>query len=107
MRMMEQDLAEKVTLMRNHIQRIGGFMTYFEESSKKGISTTSLPEGIKHPRSLKPIAAPSKCSSNNTVYEDLGVIHHDIDNSAAVGSRNKPSHYEDDGVGPSGEGYFN
>ena len=50
----------------------------------------------------------AQCSSNNnTVYEDLGVIHHDIDNSAAVGSRNKPSHYEDDGAGTSGEGYFN
>ena len=43
MRMMEVDQVEKVTFMRNHIQRFGGFMTYSEESSKKGISTTSLP----------------------------------------------------------------
>ena len=50
----------------------------------------------------------AKCSSNNsTLYEDLGVIYHDIDNSAAVGSRNNRSHYEDDGARPSGEGYFN
>lgn len=50
----------------------------------------------------------AQCSSNNsTVYEDLGIIHHDIDNSAAIGSKNKPSRYEDDGAGTSGEGYFN
>ena len=50
----------------------------------------------------------AQCNSNNsTLYEDLCVIHHDIDNSAAVGSRNKLSRYEDDGAGPSGEGYFN
>ena len=41
------------------------------------------------------------------LYEDLGVIHHDIDNLAAEGSRNKRSHYEDDGARPSGEDYFN
>ena len=50
----------------------------------------------------------TQCSSNNSMlYEDLGVIHHDIYNLAAEGSRNKQSHYEDDGAGPSGEDYFN
>ena len=50
----------------------------------------------------------AQCSSNNSMlYEDLGVIHQDIYISAAVGSRNKLSRYEDDGAGPSGEGYFN
>ena len=50
----------------------------------------------------------TQCSSNNNMlYEDLGVIHHDIDNLAAEGSRNKRSHYEYDGARPSGEDYFN
>ena len=41
----------------------------------------------------------AQCNSkNSTLYEDLGVIHHDIDNSAAVGSRNKLCRYEDDGL---------
>uniref|UniRef100_A0A2N9HQ37 TIR domain-containing protein n=1 Tax=Fagus sylvatica TaxID=28930 RepID=A0A2N9HQ37_FAGSY len=33
--------------------------------------------------------------------------HHDPDDSAAEGNRNKRSHDEDDGAGPSGEGYSN
>uniref|UniRef100_A0A2N9G9V9 Disease resistance R13L4/SHOC-2-like LRR domain-containing protein n=1 Tax=Fagus sylvatica TaxID=28930 RepID=A0A2N9G9V9_FAGSY len=33
--------------------------------------------------------------------------HHDPDDSAAEGTRNKRSHDEDDGAGPSGEGYYN
>uniref|UniRef100_A0A2N9FW56 TIR domain-containing protein n=1 Tax=Fagus sylvatica TaxID=28930 RepID=A0A2N9FW56_FAGSY len=33
--------------------------------------------------------------------------HHDPDDSAAEGTRNKRSHDEDDGAGPSGEGYSN
>ncbi|GMY19111.1 TMV resistance protein N-like isoform X1 [Fagus crenata] len=33
--------------------------------------------------------------------------HHDTDESAAEGTRNKRSHDEDDGAGPSGEGYYN
>uniref|UniRef100_A0A2N9GH17 TIR domain-containing protein n=1 Tax=Fagus sylvatica TaxID=28930 RepID=A0A2N9GH17_FAGSY len=33
--------------------------------------------------------------------------HHDPDDSAAEGTRNKRSHDEDDGPGPSGEGYSN
>ncbi|XP_065638909.1 disease resistance protein RUN1 [Quercus suber] len=39
--------------------------------------------------------------------EDLGVIHHDINDLASKGTQNKRSHDEDDGVGPSGEGYSN
>nr|POE98020.1 putative wrky transcription factor 19 [Quercus suber] len=65
-------------------------------------------DGVGSSGEVNPIFTMAQCSSNNsTVYEDLGVIHHDIDNSAAVGSRNKPSRYEDDGAGTSGEGYFN
>nr|XP_023923648.1 TMV resistance protein N-like [Quercus suber] len=48
----------------------------------------------------------AQCINNSsTLYGDLGVIHHDIDNSAIESSRNKQSHDVDDGAGPSGEGY--
>nr|XP_023872045.1 uncharacterized protein LOC111984658 [Quercus suber] len=40
-------------------------------------------------------------------YEDLGDLHHDLYDSAAEGNRNKRSHAEEDGAGPSGEGYSN
>ncbi|XP_050260408.1 disease resistance protein RPV1-like isoform X2 [Quercus robur] len=44
----------------------------------------------------------AQCINNSsTLYGDLGVIHHDIDNSR----RNKQSHDVDDGAGSSGEGY--
>ena len=58
-------------------------------------------------------------NNNYIPYEYLGVIHQDIDNSnsevsdsasedsTAEGSKHKRRRYEDDGVGPSGEGYFN
>ena len=39
--------------------------------------------------------------------EDLGVIHHDLNDSASKGTKNKRSHDEDDGAGSSGEGYSN
>ena len=39
--------------------------------------------------------------------EDLGVIHHDLNDSASKGAKNKRSHDEDDGAGSSGEGYSN
>ena len=45
------------------------------------------------------------CINSRTLYEDLGDRHHDLYNSAAEGSRNKLSHDEEDGAGPSGEGY--
>ena len=38
---------------------------------------------------------------------DLGVLHHDLDNFATESTRNKRSRDEDDGAGPSGEGYSN
>ena len=38
-----------------------------------------------------------------TLDEDLGDCHHDLYNSAAEGSRNKQSRYEDEWAGPSGE----
>nr|XP_023918696.1 protein SUPPRESSOR OF npr1-1, CONSTITUTIVE 1-like [Quercus suber] len=49
----------------------------------------------------------AQCINNNTLYEDLGVLRHDIDNSAVESSRNRQSRDVDDGAGPSGEGYFN
>ena len=50
----------------------------------------------------------AQCINNNsTLYEDLGVVHHDIDDSAIESSRNKQSCDVDDGAGPSGEGYSN
>ncbi|XP_050257412.1 TMV resistance protein N-like isoform X35 [Quercus robur] len=50
----------------------------------------------------------AQCISNNsTLYEDFGVVHHDIDNSPIESSRNKQSRDVDDGAGPSGEGYSN
>ena len=50
----------------------------------------------------------AQCINNNsTLYEDLGVVHHDIDDSAIECSRNKQSRDVDDGAGPSGEGYSN
>ena len=72
----------------------------------------------------------AQCSNSSIPYENLGVLHHDLDNSASEGSdsecidlalkgsdsegtdlasegcRNKRSRDEDDGAGPSGEGYF-
>ncbi|KAF3950511.1 hypothetical protein CMV_023748 [Castanea mollissima] len=47
------------------------------------------------------------CINSRTLYEDLGDRHHDLYNSAAEGSRNKLSRDEEDGAGPSGEGYSN
>ena len=47
------------------------------------------------------------CINSSTLYEDLGDRHHDLYNSAAEGSRNKLSRDEEDGAGPSGEGYSN
>ncbi|XP_030944347.1 TMV resistance protein N-like isoform X2 [Quercus lobata] len=48
----------------------------------------------------------AQCINNSsTLYGDLGVIHHDIDNSDIESSRNKQSHDVDDGAGSSGEGY--
>ena len=48
----------------------------------------------------------AQCINNSsTLYGDLGVIHHDIDNSAIESSKNKQSHDVDDGAGSSGEGY--
>ena len=41
------------------------------------------------------------------LYEDLVVIHHDINDSASKGTRNKRRRDEDDGAGPCGEGYSN
>ena len=56
----------------------------------------------RHGRSQSNMA---QCINNNsTLYEDFGVVHHDIDNSAIESSRNKQSHDVDDGAGPSGEG---
>uniref|UniRef100_A0A2N9H7D3 TIR domain-containing protein n=1 Tax=Fagus sylvatica TaxID=28930 RepID=A0A2N9H7D3_FAGSY len=47
-----------------------------------------------------------ECSNNrSTLYEVLGLLHHDPDDLASEGTRNKRSHDEDDGAGPSGEGY--
>ncbi|KAL4607618.1 hypothetical protein ACB092_09G188600 [Castanea dentata] len=86
----------------------------------------------------------AQCSNNSIPYEDLSVLHHDLDDSASEGSdsectdlalegsdsegtdlaskgnesalegsdsslegcRNERSRDEDDGAGPSGEGYF-
>ncbi|KAF3965955.1 hypothetical protein CMV_009905 [Castanea mollissima] len=45
------------------------------------------------------------CINSRTLYEDLGDRHHDLYNSAAEGSRNKLSRDEEDGAGPSEEGY--
>uniref|UniRef100_A0A2N9EHK8 Uncharacterized protein n=1 Tax=Fagus sylvatica TaxID=28930 RepID=A0A2N9EHK8_FAGSY len=48
----------------------------------------------------------TQCSNNrSTLYEVLGLLHHDPDDLASEGTRNKRSHDEDDGAGPSGEGY--
>ena len=44
-------------------------------------------------------------NNSSTLYGDLGVIHHDIDNSDIESSRNKKSRDVDDGSGSSGEGY--
>nr|POE82527.1 disease resistance protein rps4 [Quercus suber] len=50
-------------------------------------------------------------SSNTTIipYEDLGVLHHNFDNSAvlAEGNKAKQTHDDYDGAGPSGEGSSN
>nr|XP_023923505.1 uncharacterized protein LOC112034915 [Quercus suber] len=43
--------------------------------------------------------------NNRTLYENLGDICHDLYYSAAEVSRNKRSRDEQDGAGPSGEGY--
>uniref|UniRef100_A0A2N9FP54 TIR domain-containing protein n=1 Tax=Fagus sylvatica TaxID=28930 RepID=A0A2N9FP54_FAGSY len=48
----------------------------------------------------------TQCSNNrSTLYEVLGLLHHDPDDLASEGTRNKRSHDEDDGAGPSGEDY--
>uniref|UniRef100_A0A2N9GZ97 TIR domain-containing protein n=1 Tax=Fagus sylvatica TaxID=28930 RepID=A0A2N9GZ97_FAGSY len=48
----------------------------------------------------------TQCSNNrSTLYEVLGLLHHDPDDLASEGTRNKRSHDEDDGAGPSGGGY--
>ena len=48
----------------------------------------------------------TQCSNNrSTLYEVLGLLHHDPDDLASEGTRNKQSHDEDDGAGPSGEDY--
>ena len=39
------------------------------------------------------------------IYSSMLSKDHDPDDSASEGSRNKRRHDEDDGVGPSGEGY--
>ncbi|XP_030926158.1 uncharacterized protein LOC115952930 [Quercus lobata] len=55
-----------------------------------------------------PYQTMAQCINNNsTQYEDLGVVRHDIDDSAIECSRNKQSCDVDDGAGPSGEGYSN
>ena len=50
-------------------------------------------------------------SSNTSIipYEDLGVLHHNSDNSMVVGEGNIAKRTRDDydEVGPSGEGSFN
>ena len=43
--------------------------------------------------------------NSRTLYENLGDLCHDLYHSAAEGSRNKRSRDEQDGAGPSGEGY--
>ncbi|XP_030971320.1 TMV resistance protein N-like isoform X2 [Quercus lobata] len=46
----------------------------------------------------------SQCINNSGIpFEDLGVLHHDLDNSDC---KNKQSLDEDDRAGPSGEGYY-
>ena len=45
--------------------------------------------------------------NSRKLYEELGDLSHDSYNSAAEGSRNKRRLDEEDGAGPSGEGYSN
>ena len=48
-------------------------------------------------------------NTNITPYEDLGVLHHNFDNSIVVVEDNKGKQTRDyyDGIGPSGEGSCN
>ena len=43
--------------------------------------------------------------NNRALYEDLGDLRHDLYDSTVEGSKNKQSHDEDGGTGPSVEGY--
>ena len=43
--------------------------------------------------------------NSSTLYENLGDLCHDLYHSATEGNRNKRSRDEQDGPGPSGEGY--
>nr|POE93807.1 putative disease resistance protein [Quercus suber] len=96
------------------VKKIGVRLVY--EQDKEGPNQTMAP-----------------CSNSSIPYEELGVHHHDLDDlasegsdsalegtdlasegsdsasgdSAPEGSRNKRSCDEDDGAGPSGEGYSN
>ena len=82
------------------VEKIGVRLVY--EQDKEGPNQTMAP-----------------CSNSSIPYEELGVHHHDLDDSASEGSdtasgdsalegsRNKLSRDEDDGAGPSGEGYSN
>ena len=91
------------------VEKIGVRLVY--EQDKEGPNQTMAP-----------------CSNSGIPYEKLGVHHHDLDDLASKGSdsalegsdlasegsdsasedsRNKRSRDEDDGAGPSGEGYSN
>ena len=48
----------------------------------------------------------AECSNNSRkLSEDLGVLQHDLDDSAAESIRKRLNHDEGDGAGPSGECY--
>ena len=81
MRMMGLDLVEKATLMRNHRQR--------------GLTKISI--------KLWDSVATTAVHSMRVWVKSIVILN----DSAAEGSRNKRRHDEDDGAGPSGEGYSN
>ena len=84
-----------------------GFGQLEIEISSKSVEVEKIGVCLVHEQDIEdPNQTMTQCSNNrSTLYEGLSLLHHDPDDLATEGTRNKRSHDEDDGAGPSGDDY--
>uniref|UniRef100_A0A2N9GV40 Uncharacterized protein n=1 Tax=Fagus sylvatica TaxID=28930 RepID=A0A2N9GV40_FAGSY len=77
------------------------------EISTESVEVEKIKVRLVHEKDIEDL------NNSVTLYEFLGLLHHDPYNLAAEGTKNKRRHDDDDdeddddGAGPSGEGYYN
>uniref|UniRef100_A0A2N9HIH6 TIR domain-containing protein n=1 Tax=Fagus sylvatica TaxID=28930 RepID=A0A2N9HIH6_FAGSY len=88
------------------------YQAFRSELSNNGLNQLQIEvSNLLNPQQSLEVEKIRVCLTHEQDIEDGTVQqqqhHHDPDDSAAEGTRNKRSHDEDDGAGPSGEGYSN